>query len=625
MQHRPEIDGLRAVAVLPVVLFHAGVGVFSGGYVGVDVFFVISGFLIAGLIKDDLETGRFSILGFYNRRVRRILPALIFTALLTSAAAFALLLPRFLIDFSKSLVSVSTFISNFYFWKASGYFENSALLRPMLHTWSLAVEEQFYIFMPLAAYAVFRFLGKRWFLVFGAAAIASLGLSIYATQVGPTANFFLLPTRAWELLLGALFSFLPPRREAGPVSQVMSLLGVGLIAWSVFTYNEATPFPGAAALAPCLGTAFAIYFAHPQRTLVGRVLTLKPMIGIGLISYSLYLVHWPIAVFWRYLTLEPPSPLGAMAIFTLSILLAAFSWRFIEQPFRKRGAASNLRVIGAGLAALAVIGLIGAAGLASRGWPQRFPTVTQTETAEDAANLWRSGTCFLEGDLNLSAWSAEACAINRGGDTPALLWGDSFAAHYAPGVAAAAAGGPVRVYQYTAAGCPPALDYYSYARPNCRAFNQNALRLIDELGIRRVILSARWVDLRLRGLEHLRSTLDALAARHVEVYVVGQSPMFIADVAIIAARAGGNGTATASWPISIDASVNDELRAIAAASGATFIDPLAVLCEGARCPYREDGELLYWDYGHFSEYGSIRAARAYLPVGADGGSRTRTP
>jgi peptidoglycan/LPS O-acetylase OafA/YrhL len=611
MQHRPEIDGLRAVAVLPVVLFHAGVTAFSGGYVGVDVFFVISGFLITGLIKEDLEAGRFSILGFYNRRVRRILPALVFTALLTSVAAFVWLLPSFLVDFSKSLVSVSTFLSNFYFWKFSGYFENSALLRPMLHTWSLAVEEQFYIFMPIAAYVVYRFIGKRWLLIFGAAFAASLALSIYMTQVGPTANFFLLPTRAWELLLGALLAVIPARRSAGHLDQALSALGLALIAYSVFAYDEATPFPGAAALAPCVGAGLAIYFAHPTRTLAGRFLTLKPMLFIGLISYSLYLVHWPIAVFWRYLTLEAPNTITAISILALSIAIATFSWRYVEQPFRKRGSTSNLKVIGAGLAALALIGAIGAVGWASNGLPQRFPAQqSQPQTATEAANQWRNGTCFFEGDLDFSGWSADACAINPSGETPVLLWGDSFAAHYAPGIIAAAEGGPTRIYQYTAAGCPPALDYYSYARPNCRAFNQNALRLIDELGVKRVIISARWIDLRLRGLDLLRSTLDELKRRDVEVYIIGQSPMFITDVAVIAARRPSE----SAWPMSIDPHINDELHTIVGAD-ARFIDPLESLCAEGRCTFRSEGRFRYYDYGHFSAEGSAEAARLYLPLG----------
>jgi peptidoglycan/LPS O-acetylase OafA/YrhL len=607
MKYRPEIDGLRAVAVLPVLLFHAGLDVFSGGYVGVDVFFVISGFLITGLIREDLAQGKFSILGFYERRVRRILPALTFTVIATSIVAFAVMLPSFLIDYSKSLVSVATFLSNMYFWRYSGYFDASAELRPMLHTWSLAVEEQFYIFMPIAAFVAYKFFRTYWLWIFGLAAAASLALSIYATQTAPTANFFVLPTRAWELLLGALLASIPARSAKGSLAQALAGLGLGLILYAVFAYTEATPFPGLTALAPCVGSALIIYFAHPTQTWVGRLLASKPATAIGLISYSLYLVHWPVAVFWRYLTLQQPGFWGAIAIVAISLPLAYVSWRYVERPFRKRGGASSLKVALIGLAALAGIGAIGALGWATGGLPQRISSAAIASAPEaQGASSWRNGLCFFEGDLDFSAWSAEACVINPSGEIPVLLWGDSFAAHYTPGIAAVAEGGPMRVYQYTAAGCPPALTYYSYARPNCRPFNEHALQLVDQLGVRRVILSARWVDLQRRGLEHLESTLDALAARGVEVYVVGQSPIFMTDVAVIGARGHD------AWTPAIDLRVNDELRAMA--GPARFIDPIPALCGDGLCPIRDAGRYLYYDYGHFSDLGSERAARLYLPL-----------
>jgi peptidoglycan/LPS O-acetylase OafA/YrhL len=609
MKYRPEVDGLRAVAVLPVLLFHAGLEVFSGGYVGVDVFFVISGFLITGLIREDLAQGQFSILGFYERRVRRIVPALLFTVIATSVVAFTVMLPSFVVDYSKSLVSVSTFLSNMYFWRYSGYFDASAELRPMLHTWSLAVEEQFYIFMPIAAAIVYKFFRRFWLLIFGLAAAVSLALSVHAMQVAPTANFFILPTRAWELLLGALVASAPGRVYRGALDHVASGAGLALILYAVFAYDDATPFPGFTALAPCLGSALIIYFADPARTWTGRLLASKPAVAIGLISYSLYLVHWPIAVFWRYITLQQPGLWGALAIVAMSLPLAYLSWRYIERPFRKRGGASSLRVVIVGLAALAVIGAIGAVGWASGGFPQRFARQT-LETAPVAENAvsWRNGVCFFDGDLDFSAWSADACVINPNGEIPVLLWGDSFAAHYVPGLVAVAEGGPTRVYQYTAAGCPPALSYFSYARPNCTRLNEHALELVDQLGIQRVILAARWVDLERRGLNHLQSTLDALRARGVEVYVVGQSPIFMVDVAVIGARGED------AWTPAVDLRVNDALRALVGEDH--FIDPIAGLCsEDGLCPIREDGRYLYYDYGHFSDSGSQRAVRAYLPLG----------
>jgi len=607
MRYRPEIDGLRAVAVLPVVLFHAGFDVFSGGYVGVDVFFIISGFLITGLIREDLAAGRFSILGFYERRVRRILPALVAVSLVTSAVAFAVMLPSFVVDFSRSLVAVATFVSNVYFWKFSGYFDASAALRPMLHTWSLAVEEQFYVFMPIAALIVFRYCARFWLWIFGLALLASLALSVYATQAAPTANFFLLPTRAWELLLGAMFASIPRRVSQGYVDQIASLAGLCLILWAVFTYDEATPFPGLAALAPCVGSVLIIYFAHPQVTLVGRLLSSRPAIWIGLISYSLYLVHWPIAVFWRYLTMQAPGLLGATAITMASIPLAYLSWRYVEQPFRKRTSASSLRVVLTGLAALAVIGLIGAYGWATGGTLTSFGTSAAPK--QEKGNGWRNGECFYETKPN-AAWNPRACVINPQGGLPVLLWGDSFAAHYTPGIVAnLAEGGAARVYEYTAAGCPPALAYFSQARPWCTDFNRNALVEIQKLGIERVILSARWVDLRRRGLDQLGSTLEALKKLDVETFVVGQSPIFITDVSVIGAR--GND----KWYSTVDDSLNAQLKALTEKGGATFIDPTLALCDGDTCDIRVDGQYLYFDYGHFGDFGSERAAKAYLPLG----------
>lgn len=607
MRYRPEIDGLRAVAVLPVVLFHAGFDVFSGGYVGVDVFFIISGFLITGLIREDLAAGRFSILGFYERRVRRILPALAAVSLITSAVAFAVMLPSFIVDFSRSLVAVSTFVSNLYFWKFSGYFDASAALRPMLHTWSLAVEEQFYVFMPIAAWIVYRYCARLWLWIFGLALLASFALSVYATQAAPTANFFMLPTRAWELLLGAMFASIPRRVPQGNVDQIGSLAGLGLILWAVFAYDEATPFPGVAALAPCIGSVLIIYFADPQTTFVGRILSSRPAIWMGLISYSLYLVHWPIAVFWRYLTLQEPGLLGATAITAASIPLAYLSWRYVEQPFRKRTSASSLRVVLTGLAALAAIGLIGAYGWATGGTLTHFGASVARK--EPMGNTWRNGQCFYETQPN-AAWNPRACEINPEGTLPVLLWGDSFAAHYTPGIEASLAnGGTAHVYEYTAAGCPPALAYYSQARPWCTDFNRNALNEIEKLGIKRVILSARWVDLRRRGLEQLESTLVALKKLDVETFVIGQSPIFITDVSVIGAR--GND----KWYSTVDDTLNVQLKALAEKDGAKFIDPTSALCRGETCDIRVDGQYLYFDYGHFGDFGSARAAKAYLPLG----------
>ena len=617
MRHRPDIDGLRAIAVIPVVLFHAGVPSMSGGYVGVDVFFVISGYLISKLIKEEVEAGNFSIIRFYDRRIRRILPALVFAVALTWLCAYYLFLPTYFADFAKSVVSVSLFSSNIYFWKASGYFQADAQLRPLLHTWSLGVEEQFYIIMPIAAMITAHFLRSKWLLVFGLAALASFALSVFAMSVAPTANFFLLPTRAWELLIGGLLAMAPPVRvDRRSLREALALLGLGLILGAVMLYDSGTPFPGYTALAPCLGAGLIIFAGGCGSTWVGSFLSLRPMQAVGLISYSLYLVHWPIAVFVRYETLREPDLLTILVIVVASLLLGAFSWRYIEQPFRRRsGPVMPMRSVLAGGVALAIMACIGLGSISTGPLQTASPQIAVLQSNEIS---WRNGSCFFEdGGASHAAWQPDKCALTPASKDPVMLWGDSFAAHYAPGIVANAASIPNKVYLYATAGCPPVLTYFSYARPKCQEFNRQALRHIETLGIRRVILAARWVDLQARGLDGLRATLDALNRLGVEVTVIGQSPMFITDIAVIGARLDGQTARSNAWESVVDPRLNTRLRDLSA--GAQFVDPTPHLCPGGPCEFREDGAYLYFDYGHFSTLGSSLAVRRYLlpMVGGD--------
>ena len=233
MKYRADIDGLRACAVIPVVLFHAGVPAITGGFVGVDVFFVISGYVISALLLEDINAGRFSIIAFYERRIRRIFPALVFVIAITTLAAGFLLLPREMIDFSKSVIASTLFASNIYFWKQAGYFDIASSLRPLLQLWTLAVEEQFYVLMPLAMYIAFA-LGSRWRLIFWPVFLFSFGLSVAVTHIAPSANFYLLPTRAWELLLGALLVLTPPPTPSRRIAELLSVTGAILLIFSFF-------------------------------------------------------------------------------------------------------------------------------------------------------------------------------------------------------------------------------------------------------------------------------------------------------------------------------------------------------------------------------------------------------
>ena len=304
MIYRSEIDGLRALAVMPVIFFHAGFEAFSGGYVGVDIFFVISGYLITSIILNEKQNNNFTLINFYERRARRILPALFLVMLVTIPLGWLLMLPDQFVDLGKSLYSTSLFSSNILFWLQSGYFEGPAELKPLLHTWSLAVEEQYYLFFPILVMLIWN-LGKNWMIVIiSLIGILSLITAQIASYESPSANFYLLPTRIWELVLGVLAAFYLLNKPSdfrilGKVaSDLLSLLGFGMIFFSVFTFNKFTPFPSFYSLLPTLGTLLIILFAT-KNTKVGKVLSLSPIVGVGLISYSLYLWHQPIFAFAR--------------------------------------------------------------------------------------------------------------------------------------------------------------------------------------------------------------------------------------------------------------------------------------------------------------------------------------
>ncbi|TNC50413.1 acyltransferase [Rubellimicrobium rubrum] len=353
MNYRREIDGLRAVAVVPVILFHAGFQVFQGGFVGVDIFFVISGYLITNILISELERGQFSIASFYERRARRILPALFVVMICCIPFAWLWMLPPQFKEFSQSLVAVVFFVSNILFWQQDGYFAESAELRPMLHTWSLAVEEQYYVLFPLLLMFLWRLGRKRVFWIVGLVALLSLLLSEWASTRYASANFYLAPTRAWELLAGSLCAFVTVGRDIR-ANNWASLIGLGLILFAILGFDGSMPYPGFHALVPVVGTMLIVLFAA-QGTWVAWLLSLRPFVGIGLISYSAYLWHQPLFAFARLRSIgEPPQSL-MLLLAVASVVLAFLSWRYVERPFRA-GASSWLPQRRSVFAASALVG-----------------------------------------------------------------------------------------------------------------------------------------------------------------------------------------------------------------------------------------------------------------------------
>lgn len=526
MQYRREIDGLRAVAVVPVILFHAGFEIFSGGFVGVDVFFVISGYLITSIIINERTNNSFSLLKFYERRARRILPALFLVMLCTIPFAWLWLSPLQLENFAQSIVAVSVFLSNILFWRKSGYFDADAADMPLLHTWSLAVEEQYYLVFPIFILLMWRFGRQPLIYSIVLISIASLLLSEWGWRNEPLANFYLAPTRAWELLAGSLCAFFLYRRQLKP-SNVLSLLGLTLVLFSVLAYDESTPFPSVFALAPVGGTALIILFGGSS-TWTARILSLRPFVSIGLISYSAYLWHQPLFAFARVRSLGEPSDIVMTSLAAGSLILAFLSWRFVERPFRYapslRSTSPN-RCLGISVIVASIFISVGLIGHLQDGFPTRKNSFgfSFTEAKFTEPNFGLSKDCTR--DFTLSP----KC---RTGDTPEILvWGDSFAMHLIPALLESKKG--IALVQMTNSGCAPLFGVakFSPARnlsagraTKCIEFNSSVLDwLRSSNSVKYVVVSSIFnylddsrYDLILANGTVRKSNLDFIEQRFVE-------------------------------------------------------------------------------------------------------------
>ncbi len=458
MGYRGEIDGLRAIAVLAVIFFHAGFKVFEGGFVGVDVFFVISGYLITTIILADMNEGKFSIAKFYERRARRILPALFLVMLCCLPFAWLWLLPNHLKDFCKSLTSISTFSSNILFMKESGYFATQAELKPLLHAWSLSVEEQYYILFPLFLIALWK-LRKRW--IFGsllAIAVVSLIAAQWGTYHKPWETFYSLLTRGWELAIGALIAFyFLYKKEQGEfissnkvASEALGLFGLVLICYSVFAFDKSTPFPGLYALVPTIGTALIIAFST-SATIAGRFLSTRILVGLGLISYSAYLWHHPLFVFARHRSLTEPGTALFLVLTVLSFVLAYCSWRFVEKPFRDKNAVSRKTVFKFAVAGSLVFIAIGVAGEINNGFDKRTNDggiVLADLSKKIIINHGLSDDCDEKFTLSKNCRTSDEPEI--------LVWGDSYASHLIQGILSS--NPQAKIIQMTKSSCGPFFD-----------------------------------------------------------------------------------------------------------------------------------------------------------------------
>jgi peptidoglycan/LPS O-acetylase OafA/YrhL len=539
-KYRPEIDGLRAVAILPVVFYHAGFSGFSGGFLGVDVFFVISGYLITRLIDAEIAGGRFSIVRFYERRVRRILPALYLVVLVSLIFAWLWLFPHQMQNFARSVVAIALFGSNVYFNQEIGYFTADVELWPLIHTWSLAVEEQFYAVFPLLLLALRRFSPKATFAAVAVLSAATLVWAQAASGTDPQADFYLPQFRAWELGAGALVALAKPERlSVAPwLRWGLAALGAALLVLS-YLYAPRNLTPSLWSLAPVGGAALMIAGATPDNAW-GRLLGAKPLVGVGLISYSAYLWHQPLFAFARFRFNAPPASWTMLLLGLASFLLAYVSWRFVERPFRDRARFSRAFVF---IAALVVgVGLIvaGRVIVVERGFPARLAPIVG---ADDIGAYGRN--CLGLADLNPAALARrDACRLGARDAAPDfLLIGDSRAAALADGVDAAARRAGRSGLLVGSILCMPILGVeptYPPAHKLCRPLHAAVLDLVDKLGVKLFVMHAAWetmdgpveiddeasprpaseADIRTR----LIATLSALAARGVKVVIVTGTP-----------------------------------------------------------------------------------------------------
>jgi peptidoglycan/LPS O-acetylase OafA/YrhL len=532
--YRPDIDGLRAVAVLAVLVFHFRFGL-PGGYVGVDIFFVVSGFLITRLILDDLEQGSFRLGQFWERRVRRILPGALSNLMVTLAVGWFIYLPSDYRQLGMASLAQCFFGANFYHWRIAGYFQPEAEALPLLHNWSLALEEQFYLLFPLFMMLLH---GRRrllsWALL--GAAILSFVACIVLTPVKASLSFYLLPTRAWELALGALLVLLPRRvwLLARIPRELMAWMGAGAILASFTLYDLSTPFPGLAAALPCLGTAALIWANAGDLTLPGRILATRPFVFIGKISYSLYLLHWPALVFLTYGTPTELPFSWKLGLFIGSIGGAAISWHFVEQTVRNRTILKSRRklfvVMGATAAVVAIASgaIVGLEGVPKRFNPELLSLTTITP------NPWM-------GDGTTSRLRSDGFTNTQAGSPHCLVWGDSHGMALMPALDALAAKANVQILGAFRGGTPPILHPEAWMVEYKGGREDNQRRRVSERGAQlsvdvlhkvrdlrppHVLLVARWEYYRSNPdfETRLEETVQELTGLGCRVWIFEQVP-----------------------------------------------------------------------------------------------------
>lgn len=617
--YRPDLDGLRGYAVVIAVLFHYGLGA-PGGFIGPDIFFVISGYLIGGIVFRAVDARHFSFARFLEFRLRRVAPAALVVILACLIAGYLLLLPRRFERLAESALANLYFGVNHLFLSQAGYFDATSDFKPLLHTWSLSVEEQFYFVFPLLAVLITRFAKAHrlpWITVL---MLASLTTNLWLTDQHYEAAYFLAIGRAWEFLFGALLVLLPAPQWSPRLRNAAAAAGLIVLAGCTLLYDRHMAYPGFAVMLPVGATVAIISAGVNAEPALSRWIGATPQRLMGRISYSFYLWHWPILVFMQHLIVAPLSQADRWSAFALTLLVAVLSWRFIEEPFRARAGMPRRRLlqwIGGGALVVLIAGLTITEGKGLRGRWQSDPALIAIEKA------WiRADACSLGVEAPVASLDPDQC---HRGDPAAtatvLLWGDSHARNWSPAIEQSARDHAAAAVIATSAGCPPVLDFDPKDRPGCSAANRHVIDWIAaHPEIRTVVLASLW-----SRYEHeagfdqrIHRTLDRLATLQREVVLVGPIPSYHKPVPEMLARLHRlNGPQDevrlpADWTtIARDRAVFERWFGN---SGLRVLDPWPLFCDDTGCRIRAHGQPLYRDHTHFPDAVSARLGRLFDPL-----------
>ncbi len=628
MKYRREINGIRALAVVSVILFHAGFTAFSGGFFGVDIFFVISGYLITKLIAEELENGTFSLLNFYERRVRRIIPALLFVMLCTLPFAWFWMIPQDLEDFSRSLISIPFFLSNFLFYSTSDYFSTSSEFKPLIHTWSLAVEEQYYILFPLFLMFIWK-LGKKWSIfLLSIIAIASFIIAKNNSLTKPLFAFYMLQSRAFEILIGSitalLFKYkkelfnkkfsLKIEKYKLKIEQSLSFAGLAMMIYAILFFDKNTQNVTFFSLIPVIGTALVLAFAT-NNNFVGKLLGYKIFVGIGLISYSAYLWHQPLLAFARLKTIDNNlSQIFLIFLCLISFLLAFFSWKYIENPFRNKSKITRKILFISTLSISLILILIGLTIFKNNGFKNRLNSEQQKiisfQNNDDLRKQVRENICSLEPEYTFHDFKPE-CYIGKTNNTY-LIWGDSLAATSYIGLKSI----HDDTLQLTASSCHPIIDKNFPDRPNCYNINNFAKEKISKLKLKKIFLQASWISNsdQKNLVQNIIKTIEFIkkASPQSQIIIIGSLPSWeqVLPKLILRKNLSLYGEKYIKLPNYKKLKELDEkLKTLEKFENVKFISALDQMCVEEKClgiiKYKEEYWITSPDFHHLNEASSI--------------------